>query len=119
MTDKEFKKGISVLTETFGQDIFPVSRISIIWDAVKSLDAKWWLDEVNKAVLSSNSRHNFLDAISAEKRRRANERHADELKAWDEAKHRVMTDRGFKEALGAFKANSLLEAIENYKKGGQ
>lgn len=119
MTREDFTTGIDILSDNFGQQAWPPSRIEIMWDAVSALDGRWWRQQVDNAVLSANNRYNFLDAISFEKRRRAMEKLAEEESA---RLGDSMTGEGFGRVLKMFKAKTIQEAIEHARpsnKGGE
>lgn len=111
MTKSDFLKETQRLIDVFSSGQWPSHRIDTMWNSVQNLDHKWWKEQVDNAVLSADFRYNFLEAIRFEKNRRAMEQRADDLKLH---KHSA-SEEGFSKVLEMFKANSMSEALENYR----
>jgi hypothetical protein len=97
MTPDEFSKISKILTDTFGAQKWPQTRLGLVWDKVKDLDAKWFERTVKDAALKFDDRVNFAELAAS---RRQSERFQKVIKHGDVEEHERSDGKKYFEKLG-------------------
>ena len=110
--ENQYEKLVKVYPQVFGNDV----KRTAVASYIKDLDARWWCALVNRMILSSNPRLDIEDAARGERlaRKRVSDTEA-MFKLSDKLQEKI-TDQGLDKALNVIGAQSLLDAITNYKK---
>lgn len=117
MTVAEFDREYAKIAEIYPTHFDNPIKKRTIYSYIVDLDAKWWFALVNRIILSSNPRVDIQDAAGGERRARKALELTNDMFAAQDNLSKEITDRGLKDALAKFGANSLLDAIFKQSKG--
>ena len=110
MTREEFLNEYSKLEKNYGTQNFGRDRGVLLFNQIQDLPVSWLRQIVERILLENNPRFNFLEAVKSEKNAKLSVDRSSEVFA--EISRRVESERGLENALKAFGAKSLLEAIQ-------
>ena len=109
--EAEYGKLISCNEQYYSKKIIK----TLIAECVAELDKAWFNRLITRIILNPTQRIDIADAARTERLARKNSTDTRALiHAFEEIKHRS-TDEGLKKVLANYGANSLIEAIKNYK----
>jgi hypothetical protein len=115
MTQLEFEKQAKRLILAFGPESFNQERLKLIFLKVTDLDSSWFEKLVTTLILNGNQRIDFAELIAAEKaKRKSIELTKNVIEASEQIKSEI-SENGLSDVLKKFHANSLLDAIQNFK----
>lgn len=115
MTKEEFTKPYNALAEHFGPNAYTLTRAKLLFALMQELPAMWWVALVNRMIRANDARFDIDGAARTEiAHMRAHARREDESLAYRNF-NRQLSEKGYQETLGKFKAKSLWEAVEKSK----
>lgn len=115
MTKQEYGKEIKRLIDTFGSNQFPSERVTLLYEAVKSLDAKWLTNTVNQMIGSMNHRVDIFELARSERSRLNALRLVDDISYAADRLREEISKEGFNDVLKKLDAKNLWDAVKKQK----
>lgn len=111
MTFEEFSNQAARLSGEFPQHFNSKGRIQLIFERVKDFEESWLRKIVDRIILTNDPRFNFDEAARGERLSRKSSQLACDVIAASDALSDQISEKGLSEALKAFGAKSLTDAI--------